>query len=637
MDRMEALEAWTIRDAMELYGVNTWGSPYVHINELGHVEIAPLGAKGGRIDMKELVDSLVRRGLSLPILLRFSDILRHRIDEIYAAFQGAMKEYEYKGDYRLVLPIKVNQERDVVEEVLEYGRQYHVGLEAGSKPELFVTLAMVDDPEALIVCNGYKDTEYLETALLAQKLGRQVLVVVDRLAELGNIISISRRLNLRPRLGVRARLSAKGSGKWIESAGERSKFGLTADELMRAVEILREHNLLDRLELLHFHLGSQITNIATVKNALRETGRLYVDLRAMGARLQYLDIGGGLAVDYDGSRTNFHSSMNYTLQEYAADVVSMLGDACDEAGVSHPILISESGRAVTSHHAILVFDVLGVNSRGTGEAPRPPAEGDHQVLHLLWEVYQSINRKAYQEAYNDLLEYRQEALSLYLHGELDLRGRAYAEELGWACAQKILKVIKDFDYVPDDFEGLQKAVSDTYYCNFSVFQSVPDHWAVKQLFPVMPLHRHRERPTRPATLADLTCDSDGKIDQFVDLHDVRDTLLLHNLNGDPYVLGIFMVGAYQEVLGDLHNLFGDTHTVHVKLEDDGYNLPTVVMGESVADVLGYMRYDKRVLSNRIRTAAELSLRRGEITPEDVRNLMNHFETGLIGYTYLEEQ
>jgi arginine decarboxylase len=630
------MEAWTIRDALEQYLVKAWGVPYVDINEQGCVQITPLGENGGRIDLKELIDNLVGRGLSLPILLRFNDILRSRIEDLCMSFQRAIDEYEYKGDYRLVMPIKVNQQRYVIDQVLEHGRAFHVGLEAGSKPELYVALALVDDPDALIICNGYKDTEYLETAMLAQKLGRQVILVVDRFAELVNAIGLSKRLGLRPRLGVRAKLSAKGSGKWIESAGERSKFGLTAGELVQAVEMLKEHDLLDCLELMHFHLGSQINNIGAIKFAMRETSQLFVDLCGMGAKLRYLDVGGGLAVDYDGSRTNFLSSMNYSNQEYANDVIAGIGDACAEAGIEVPTIISESGRAICAHHAILVFDVLGVNSRGTGAKPQPPTEDDHNVMHLLWEAYNGLNRKSYQETFNDLLELRQEALSLYVHGVLDLRARAWCEEIAWQCAQKIWRILQQFTYVPDDFEGLEKDISDTYFCNFSVFQSAPDHWAVKQLFPVMPIHRLRERPTRPATIVDLTCDSDGKIDKFIDLHDVRDTLLLHPLGDEPYYLGLFMLGAYQEILGDLHNLFGDTNAVHVNLDDDGYSLSSVVTGDTVAEVLGYLQYDKRELSNRLRAAAEQALRRGEITVEDVRSLMKMFEAGLSGYTYLVE-
>ncbi|MBW2699509.1 MAG: biosynthetic arginine decarboxylase [Deltaproteobacteria bacterium] len=632
------MEAWSINDSLDLYNVCAWGAPYMDINEAGHLVVKPRGDAGPSVDMKDLVDSLMRRGLSPPILLRFSDILQHRIETLCKAFENAIDENEYLGEYRFIMPIKVNQQRWVIEELLEHGRPFHVGLEAGSKPELFVALAMVDDPDALIICNGYKDREYLETALMAQKLGRQVLVVVDRFAELPALLDIAAELSIRPRIGVRTKLNSKGSGKWIESAGDRSKFGLNPTELIQAVSMLRERDYLDCLELLHFHLGSQINNIAAVKNALREASRLFVDLRRMGADLKFMDVGGGLAVDYDGSRTNFHSSMNYSVQEYANDVVWAVEDACRQAEEPVPTLLSESGRAVAAHHAMLIFDVLGVNKRGSGEIPKKPAPDDHNVLHLLWEVYNAINRKGYQEAFNDLLEYRAEVQSLYLHGVINLEKRAYAEELGWACAQKLLRVIRGLDYVPDDFEDLEKVVSDTYYCNFSVFQSAPDHWAVKQLFPVMPIHRLGEKPTRAATIADLTCDSDGKIDRFIDMHDVRDTLPLHPLGDDPYLLGVFMVGAYQEILGDLHNLFGDTNTVNIRLDEDGEtcDLNNVTMGESVSEVLSYMRYTGRKLSNKLRTAAEMALKRGEISPEDVRVLMQHFDRGLMGYTYLED-
>ena len=630
------MESWTINDALEYYLVDEWGSPFVSINKLGHVEIAPLGSKGGTIDLKELVDNLVTRGLSLPILVRFNDILHSRIEQLNQAFKYAATEYGFEGDYRLCMPVKVNHQRHVVEQVLQSGCDQHVGLEAGSKPELFMALALADDPDALIVCNGYKDREYIEAALMAQKIGRQVLLVVDRFLGIHKIVDIAKRLGIKPRIGLRVKLSTKGSGKWIESAGDRSKFGLSASEILQAVEFLDEQGLIDCIELLHFHLGSQINNIAVIKAGLRESCRFFVDLWSMGIKPRYIDVGGGLAVDYDGSRTNFQSSKNYSVQEYANDVVASVNDACSDAGIPPPTILSESGRFIAAHHAVLVFDVLGVNSRGMGDAPRKPVESDHNIHHLLWEAYEAVNRKTYQEAYNDLLEYRQDALTLHNHGILDLRARAYAEELSWACAQKIRCVIQELDYVPDVFRGLEKYVSDTYYCNFSVFQSVPDHWAVKQLFPVMPIHRLNQKPTRPATIADLTCDSDGKIDRFIDLHDVRDTIRLHPVGDSPYILGVFLVGAYQEVLGDLHNLFGDTHAVHISLHDDGYALSSLVKGDTVSDVLGYMQYDKEKLGEKLREVAESALRKKLIDVQDVRKLMKIFEEGLNGYTYLEE-
>jgi arginine decarboxylase len=631
------MDAWTIDDARKQYLVSAWGAPYVDINERGHAEVAPAGAEGGRVDLKDLVDDLLGRGLSLPILVRFNGILEHRLRALHAAFDRARQEYDYAGAYRAVLPVKVNQRRQVVEQLLRCGREHHLGLEVGSKPELMLALALVDDPEALIVCNGYKDAGTLEAALSAQRLGRRVLVVIDRFEGLEPLLRAAERLGVEPRIGLRAKLSSRGSGKWRESGGDRSKFGLTAGELLQAVAALERRGLLGRLEMLHFHLGSQLADISAVKNALRESCRVYVDLVRLGAGLRLFDVGGGLAVDYDGSRTRSLSSMNYSLQEYANDVVATVGDACRDAGLAMPTLISESGRALTAHHAVLLFDVLGVNRRGSDAVPRAPGEADHAVHHLLWEAYHTVSRKAYQEAYNDLLEYRQQIQSLYSHGVLDLPARAYAEELAWACAQRIRRVIRQLDDVPEELDALEHHVADTYYCNLSVFQSAPDHWAVRQLFPVMPIHRLERRPTRPATIADLTCDSDGRIDRFIDLRDVRDTLLLHPHppDDDPYVLGLFLVGAYQETLGAMHNLFGAPAAVHVDVAADGLAVSELTPGQTVGAVLERMDYDRRMLVERLRKAAERALRRGAIGVDDVRRLMDRFAAELDSSTYLE--
>ena len=628
------MDAWTIQDAQDQYLVSAWGEPYVDINESGHMVMLPRGPEGGSIDLKLLVDSLIRQGQSLPVLLRFLDVIGDRIEKIHQAFAQAKRTYHYAGGYQLVAPIKVNQQRCVLEEVMRAGGPRHVGLEAGSKAELIIALAMVDDPEALIICNGYKDKAYLEMAMLAHKIGRSVVIVLDRFEGLEPLITSAERLGVQPRIGLRARMNSKGSGRWIESAGERSKFGLSAAELLACVQRFSEANLLSKVELFHFHLGSQLTNIASIKNGLRESCRLYVDLCKLGAPLRYLDVGGGLAVDYDGSRTNFHSSANYSLQEYANDVVATVGDACQQAELEHPTLISESGRAVMAHHAVLIFDVLGVNSRGTGQEPRAPGPDDHAVHHLLYEAWTTTSKKTYQETFNDLIEYQQESLSLFLHGVLDLAGRAYAEELGWSVARKIQRMLQSADLrVPEEMEGLEKAISDTCFCNFSVFQSAPDLWAVQQLLPVMPIHRLEQRPSRPSTLADLTCDSDGKIDRFIDLHDVRDTLLLHAPNGEPYYLGLFMVGAYQEILGDLHNLFGEPTSVHIRLDENGYSIEDVRTADTVAEAVGFLGWDRQTLVDRLRRASELALRRNEIGDEDVRVLMSGIDRGLSGPTY----
>jgi arginine decarboxylase len=628
------LRAWTVKDSLELYNVNGWGRPFFGINDAGHVEVTPAGPGSTRIDLRDLVEDLRSRGLNLPLLIRFSDILRTRVEMLAGAFQQAIAENDYKGAYRGVYPIKVNQQRHVVEELIEYGRPFNLGIEAGSKPELLVALALQDNPEALILCNGYKDRAYIETALLAQKLGRRVFITMDRLAELDTVISASRELGIRPFIGVRARLTTKGAGKWVDSTGDRSKFGLTTAEMVRAVERLREEGMLDCLQLLHFHIGSQITAIRAIKDALREASRIFVELHALGANMRYLDCGGGLGVDYDGSQTNFHSSVNYSLLEYAADVVSQIAEACNEAGVPHPDIVTESGRALTAHHSVLVFNVLDANQMLVGQIPESLAKDEHRVIEQLYETYAGVSRKNFQEAYHDALQLKEEAITAFNLGLLDLKARARVEELFYATCERILKIVRDLPYVPDELEGLERQLSDTYYCNFSLFQSLPDHWAVRQLFPTMPIDRLDKAPSRRAVLADLTCDSDGKMDQFIDLRDVKHFLPLHPVNGGPYYVATFLVGAYQEILGDLHNLFGDTDAVHVKIDGDHYRVEHVVEGDSVAEVLSYVQYSKDDLVSRVRRAMEEALRERRLTPAESGRLMRRYEEGLEGYTYL---
>ena len=628
------LRAWTVKDSLELYNVNGWGRDFFTINEAGHVEVTPAGPGSARIDLRELVDDLRSRGLNMPLLIRFSDILRTRVEQLCGSFQQAIAENDYKGVYRGVYPIKVNQQRHVVEELTEYGRPFNLGLEAGSKPELLVALALQDNPDALILCNGYKDKAYIETALLAQKLGRKVVITMDRMAEIDTILAASRELDIRPVLGMRARLVTKGAGKWVESTGDRSKFGLTTSEMVATVERLRAEGMLDCLQLLHFHIGSQITNIRAVKDALREASRIYVELHALGASMKYLDCGGGLGVDYDGSQTNFHSSVNYTLQEYAADVVSQIAEICNGKGVPHPDIITESGRALVAHHSVLVFNVLGTNEMLLGQIPDTLGRDEPLVIRQLYETYQGVSGKNFQESYHDALQLKEEAITAFNLGVLDLKARARVEQLFYAVCEKILKIVRDLAYVPDELEGLEKQLSDTYYCNFSLFQSLPDHWAVRQLFPTMPIDRLNRVPTRRAVLADLTCDSDGKIDQFIDLRDVKNFLELHPVNGEPYYIATFLVGAYQEILGDLHNLFGDTDAVHVKLDGDDYRVEHVVEGDSVAEVLTYVQYAKDDLMSRVRRAVEVALREKRITPAESGRLMRRYEEGLEGYTYL---
>jgi arginine decarboxylase len=629
---------WTLADSIETYDIRTWGAPFFGVNDKGNIIVHPNGPQGPSADLKELVDEVRRRGIGLPLLLRFSNILRQRVVELNEAFRRAVAEYGFKGGYRGVYPIKVNQVASVVDEILKAGRDYHYGLEAGSKPELLAVMALLEDPDALIICNGYKDEEYIETALLAGKLGRSVILVVEKLSEIPLIDKVSRRMGVRPHLGVRVKLSSRGAGKWESSGGDRSKFGLSSSELVEALSLLRSNGLLECFELLHFHLGSQISAIRSFKNALREAGRFYVELSKAGAPLRYLDVGGGLGVDYDGSRTNFASSMNYTMQEYANDIVYALREMCDAAGVAHPTVVSESGRAIVAHHAVLVVDVLGTLEFETGGVPEQLPADAAPVVKNLWATYRDLSRKNILESYHDAVDGKDESLQLFTLGHLSLDQRVMAEKIFWAVCHKATRLVAELDEVPEELEHLEKVLSDTYFLNFSVFQSLPDAWAIDQLFPILPIHRLNEEPTRRAVLADITCDSDGKIDRFIDRRDVRDVLELHPLNGHDYFLGIFLVGAYQEILGDLHNLFGDTNDVQVSLGDSGgYFIDHVLQGDTVTEVLRYVSYTREGLIERLRRSAETALRNGKITLDDSRALLRAYEEGLAGYTYLERE
>jgi arginine decarboxylase len=628
---------WTPADSLDLYNIRGWGNNYFSVGSKGHMVVHPGGHGSPAIDLKELVDEVRERGIGLPLLIRFSEIIKARVVELNEAFGRAISEYGYKGSYRGVYPIKVNQDRYLVERLVGYGRPYHYGLEAGSKPELLAVMAMLEDEDALIICNGYKDEEYIETALLASKLGRHVILVVEKPSELPLIRQMSLRMGVRPRIGVRSRLSAKGSGHWEASGGDRSKFGLTGRDLLDAVQYMKDNDLLDTFELLHFHLGSQISSIRAVKDGLREASQVYVNLVQMGAPLGYLDVGGGLGVDYDGSQTNFTSSLNYTLQEYANDVVFGVLEVCDSRGVPHPTIVSESGRATVAHHAVLVIDVLGVAEFAVGKLPRKPPEGTELSLRNMFETYREVSRKNLLESYHDAISYRDECLSLFNLGHLSLEDRGLAEDLFWATCQKILRITRTLPQVPEDLEGLERTLADTYFCNFSVFQSLPDSWAIDQLFPIVPIHRLDEEPSNRAVLADITCDSDGKIDHFIDRRDVKDVLELHPYTGEPYYLGAFLVGAYQEILGDLHNLFGDTNTVHVSLdEEDDYRIEGVINGDTVTDVLRYVRYNRDELVAKVRQATEAALKAKRMTFEESKTLLRRYEEGLAGYTYLEQ-
>ena len=635
----DALRTWSTADSVELYAIPNWGSGLFSVSPRGTMTVHPLARsreeQGPGIDLRELVEDLHKRGISSPLLLRFPDIIAHRIHTLSTAFATAIAESSYRGVYRGVYPIKVNQDHSVVQKIVEAGRPHHYGLEAGSKPELLAVMAMLEDPEALVVCNGYKDEDYVTTALLASRLGLRVILVVEKPSELQLVAAVSKKTGIAPTIGIRVKLSAKGAGRWEQSGGDRSKFGLTARELLDAVQFLREHGLLERLQLLHFHLGSQISAIKSVKNALREAGRFYVELVRMGAGLKFLDVGGGLAVDYDGSQSNFHSSMNYTVQEYANDIVYGMKEICDEAGVEHPSIVTEAGRAVTAQHAVLVVDVLGINSL-TPKMPAACPDDAEPTVRRLWEAQEGLTRKNVLETYHDALDLKEEALQLFKLGHLSLTQRVMAENIFWAILERTLKIASELPHVPEELEGLDRAMSDTYFCNFSLFQSLPDSWAVDQLFPVVPIQRLNEEPTRRAVLADITCDSDGQISQFIDPRDVKDALELHELRpNEEYYIGIFLVGAYQEILGDLHNLFGDTNEVHVSVNPDGYVIDHVVNGDTVEGVLRYVGYDRRELVNALRRQIERALREKRMTFEESKNLMNYYEGGLSGYTYLE--
>jgi arginine decarboxylase len=634
---MELMEKWKTQDALETYGVRHWGKGYFGINKAGHVTVHPNKLPEQSIDLKELVDQLQARGIQLPILLRFTDILRHRMGEIHDAFRAAIKEFDYEGSYCGVYPIKVNQQRHVVEEILDFGKPFQFGLEAGSKPELLAVLALTNGMDTPIICNGFKDDEFIKMTVLARKIGKNIIPVIEKFTELETLARYAEELNVRPVLGVRVKLAARGSGRWKYSAGFRSKFGLTLTETLEAFEFLKQRNMADCLQLVHFHLGSQITNIRNIKGALTEAARVYAELHRVGAGVRYLDVGGGLGIDYDGSQTDFESSVNYTLQEYANDVVFRIKGVCDQAGVPHPTIISESGRAVVAYHSLLVFDVLGVSNFDRYQAPPNIPEGAPQQIADLHAIYRDLSKKNLLEGYHDAVQTMDEVLTMFNLGSLSIEWRALTERLFWAVCGRVLKAVREMEYVPEELQGLEALLSDTYFCNFSIFQSMPDSWAIKQLFPIMPIHRHTEPPSRRAVLGDITCDSDGKIDQFIDLRDVRNTLELHPFTGEPYYLGAFLLGAYQEILGDLHNLFGDTNAVHVSLDDDGeINVDTVIKGDTVREVLAYVQYSADELLAKMRKDVERAVRQGKINVNESRQLLRFYEVGLEGYTYLEE-
>lgn len=626
--------SWKIEDSEALYRIQGWGEPYFSINAAGHITVSPKGDRGGSLDLFELVNALKQRNLGLPMLIRFSDILEDRIERLNACFNKAIARYNYPGVYRGVFPVKCNQERHLIEDLVKFGKPHQFGLEAGSKPELMIALALLDTPGALLICNGYKDREYIETAMLAQRLGQTAIIVLEQVEEVDLVIAAHRQLGIKPILGVRAKLSTQGMGRWGTSTGDRAKFGLTIPEIVTAVDKLRAANLLDCLQLMHFHIGSQISAINVIKDAIQEASRIYVELALLGAHMKYLDVGGGLGVDYDGSQTNFYASKNYNMQNYANDIVAELKDTCGEHQISVPTLISESGRAIASHQSVLIFDVLSTSDVPL-ELPEPPQEEESPVIKYLWETYQSINLENYQEFYHDAAQFKEEAISRFNLGILRLEERAKAERLYWACCQKILQITRQQEYVPDELEDLEKIMASIYYINLSVFQSAPDCWAIDQLFPIMPIHRLDEEPLQRGILADLTCDSDGKIDRFIDLRDVKSVLELHTFDPQkPYYLGMFLNGAYQEIMGNLHNLFGDTNAVHIQLTPKGYQIQHVVKGDTMSEVVSYVQYDSEDMVENIRQRCEKALEEKHITLAESQRLLQTYEESLGRYTYL---
>ena len=628
---------WTIDEAREHYNINGWGAGYFDINTKGNIVVRPNRQSQHNIDLKDLADDIQAKGYSLPALIRFSDILKASIANLANSFQRAIEKYEYKGQYNGVYPIKVNQQRQVVEEIVKFGQPYNIGLEAGSKPELHAILAILDNPEALLICNGYKDEAFIRLALMSQKLGKKVFIVVEKLNELSIIEKVAKELGVQPNIGLRIKLVSAGQGRWSSSAGEHSKFGLNSIELMEALQIAKDKNILDCIKLIHFHLGSQITNIRRIKNSLQEVGRFYSELMRFGCNIQYIDVGGGLGVDYDGSRSTFASSTNYSVQEYANDVVYHLLEICNKENLPHPNIISESGRAMTAHHSILVVNVLDVTSFPEWSDTIEIEEDAPEVVKEIFYVLDSTSNKNLNESWHDAVHLNDAAQNQFLMGLISLESRAMSERIFWGICRKIEKLSSRLKFMPDEIRSLKTRLADKYFCNFSVFQSVPDSWAIDQVFPVVPLYRLNEEPTRDATLADITCDSDGKIDTFIgNNRGTENTLRVHALEpGETYPLCIFLTGAYQEILGDLHNLFGDTNTVHVSLNDDGtLKYEQIIEGEDVTDVLDYVQFSADELAGRIDGFLIGCVQRGIVTQKEADDFLNLYKKGLSGYTYL---
>lgn len=639
----DASSPWSIDAARALYNIRRWGAKYYDINEAGHVVARPLQDAGVAVDLTDVIEEAKARGLKFPLLIRFQDILRHRVESLNQAFRNAITEYHYQGRYRGVFPIKVNQLREVVEEILDAGKSYDFGLEVGSKPELFAGLALQNQMGCLIICNGYKDAEFVKMAMLGIKLGKTVIMVVEKLEELRQIISVSKQLGVEPLIGIRVRLLSKGAGRWAESGGENAKFGLSTAEMLEAADMLKAENLTHCFKLLHFHIGSQVSDILTVKKAVQEAARFYAKLYKMGFPISYLDVGGGLGVDYDGSRSAFDSSTNYTLQEYTNDVVFYIADVCDAEKVPHPDIISESGRALVAHHSVLIVEVFGAIEKIRANGFLKFGDHEHALVQELLEIKQNLSKLNMLEAYHDALERREDAQHMFTLGVLDLPDKAKIEDLYWQISRAVVEHYKGQPYVPEEIRLLEDSLGDQYLCNFSVFQSLLDHWALDQLFPIMPITRLNERPTREATLVDITCDSDGQVNKFIDFRDVRDTLPLHRLNSngnglpEPYYIGFFLMGAYQDIMGDLHNLFGRVNEVHVFLEPDeptGYYIEEIIEGNTIIQSLAAVQYDENELKRQMKAQIDDAIKSDRMKPSEAMRLLDDYERGLKAYTYL---
>ena len=632
------MRSWGVSDSLKLYSIENWGDQYFSINPTGNLTVHPRRGEGPGVDLKAVIEEVRSQNLAMPVLIRFQDIIRHRVVSLNEAFRKSIAEFGYKGIYKGVYPIKVNQMREVVEEIIDAGRPFDFGLEAGSKAELVAVIAMNTSPDSLIICNGYKDYSFIKTALMGLKLGKKVLIVVEKLTELYQIIAVAKELGVVPKIGIRTKLYSKGSGKWESSGGESAKFGLTTPEILHAVNILKQEGLDDTFKLLHFHIGSQITNIKTVKDAVKEGTRIYAKLRQMGVNLEYLDVGGGLGVDYDGSRTSFDSSINYSLNEYVSDVVYSIQEICQAEEVPEPNIVSESGRAIVAHHSVLVTNVFGSIEVGATPIALDETPDEDDVVKEMRYLSQQLTTKNLLEHFHDALQRKEEALSMFKLGFLSLTDKAKVEYIFWQICKVIHKNAAGLRYVPDEVEALSKHLADQYLCNFSIFQSMPDHWAIQQLFPIVPIHRHDEEPTRVATLVDITCDSDGKVNKFIDLRDIKDTLPLHALKSqDPYYVGFFLMGAYQDIMGDLHNLFGRVNEVHVFLDETepgGYYIEEVIRGNNIAGVLSSIQYSATDLEKRVKEQIDARVREGGIKPKEGVELQNFYEETLHGYTYM---